>query len=441
MYEPVLQPNPYTDDYTYTDGAYFGDLPEEELAKIFEEIYQSSMTMSPYGFVLYKNSSVNVVDNIGEGMEIKGTPVLRYNGVNYTNPSVIQSGNSVTYVYSGTVTDPYIPNRSIELSEITVNITTSDDGTQTVYWYVPDTALPTYTPELIGQQFYYEQLPVRLLYQVGLTEEAQADVLALSQTGGQLVYYTNKWENDADISTSTLLPSTANPFYYDADGDGIEPPYHAHHNLKTENTTDTIEYHVDCQRSIDTVAGEVLVEVLHKQGNNGKLVFEAETVEIAVEKKWDEGINADIMNPVEAVVYKVTETVDKEGTIIRNAVQVNTLTLSASNRWKAVLPNLQQPDGEWYYVLAESLVAGYSVAYDHDTTLVTTDGGDTFFKAVKLDDTVTAITMTNSVAVQLPSTGGGGTFLYTLGGLLLMAAAILWYSFDCKRRREESTPH
>lgn len=439
--EPVLQPNPYTNNYSYADGAYFGDLPESELKKIFDEIYQSSVTVSPYGFILYQNSSVNILDNIGDGMEIKGIPVLRYNGVNYSEPEVTKTGNTVAYVYHGTVTDPYIPDRTINLSEITVTVTTNDDGTQTLFMYVPDTALPTYTPELIGQQFYYEQLPVRLIYQVGLTAESEAEVLALSKTGGTKVFYTNQWENEEDISTATLLPSTANPFYYDADGDGSEPPYKAHRSLKSEDTTQTVDYHVDCYREIETIAGDVLIEVLHMQGNNGKLVFEVDTVDIPVEKKWDEGINSDIMNPVEAVVYKVTESVDEEGAIIRNAEAVQTLTLSADNQWKAVIAELQQPDDTWYYALAESPVAGYSVTYDRETIRITTDGGDTFFNAVKLDNTGTAVTMTNSVAVQLPSTGGGGTLMYTLGGLLIMAAAILLYGFDCKRRREESFPH
>ena len=103
------------------------------------------------------------------------------------------------------------------------------------------------------------------------------------------------------------------------------------------------------------------------------------------------------------------------------------------------MTGLQQTDGTWYYAMAETPVAGYSVTYDRETIRITTDGGDTFFDAVVLENDGTAITMTNSVAVQLPSTGGGGTFLYTLGGLLLMAAAILWYSYDCKRRREERT--
>lgn len=434
--EPVLQPNPYTNNYSYTDGAYFGDLPEEELSKIFEEIYQSSVTVSPYGFVLYKNSSVNIVDNIGSGMEIKGTPVLRYNGVNYTNPKISTYEDSVVYVYEATVEDPYIPGRKINLSEITVMVSKAANGDQSLYMYVPDTALPTYTPELIGQKFYYEQLPVRLIYQVGLTEEAEAQVLDLNTKGGEMVFYTSKWD-DENVSTSTLLPSEANPFYYHIDG--TEAPYKPHHNNKTQNTTDTVDYHVDCHRDIEVVGDDVLVEVLHKQGNNGKLVFKAETVDVPIEKKWDNGINADIMNPVEAVVYKVNEMVDDEGAIIRNAEPIQTVTLSAANQWSAVVTGLQQTDGTWYYAMAETPVAGYSVTYDRETIRITTDGGDTFFDAVVLENDGTAITMTNSVAVQLPSTGGGGTFLYTLGGLLLMAAAILWYSYDCKRRREERT--
>lgn len=438
--EPVLQPNPYTDDYSYADDAFFGVMAAKELEEVFNEIYQSSLKLSPYGFVLYRNSSVNILDNIGEGMEIKGTPVLRYGGINYTDPEIIESGSSVSYIYEGTYSDPYIPGHEINLSEITVTITTNDDGTQTVFMYVPDTALPTYTPELIGQKFYYEQLPVRLIYQVGLTAESEAAVLELAKNGGELVYYTNQWKTDDVISTSTLLPSTANPFYYDADGDGTEPPYKAHHSLKTDNPTDTVDYHVDCHRDIETVAGEVLIEVLHKQGNNGKLVFKAENVDIPVEKQWGDGINAEIMNPVEMVVYKVTETVDENGATIRNADRISSVTLSNDNNWAATITGLQETDGTWYYVVAEAPVAGYTATYNMETVKVTTDGGDTYFNAVKVDGSGAKITATNTVAVQLPSTGGAGTQWYTLGGLLLMtAAAILWYSFCFKRRKEETT--
>ena len=434
-YEPVLQPNPYTDDYTYTDGAYFGDLPEEELSKIFQEIYQSSIHVTPYGFVLFRNSSVNIMDNIGSGMEIKGTPVLRYCGTNYSDPQVIESGNSVIYVYNATVTDPYIPNRVTDLSEITVTVTTNEDGTQTVYMYVQDTALPTYTPELIGQKYYYEQLPVRLIYQVGLTEEAEADVLALGQTGGELVYYTNKWSEE-DISTSTLLPSDVNPFYYRSDG--TEAPYKPHHSLKSEDTTTTVDYHVDCQRDIENIAGQVLVEVIHKQGNNGKLVFNAETIELPVEKQWDAGVDPELMDFVTMKLYMVTEHVDEYGDLIRTATPVSYLTLSNDNDWADRFTGLRKPDESWYYVVAEVVPSGFTAGYNGETVTVTTDG-ENFFQAVKIEDFETTVTVTNLVSVQLPTTGGGGTHWYTLGGILLiLTATLLWYSFYLIRRREES---
>ena len=568
VYEPVLQPNPYADNFEYADGAYFGDLPESELKKIFQDIYQSSMTYTTYGFVLHKNSSVDILDHIGEGMEIKGHPILRYAGENHTHSTFTKDGNVTTYVYEGIYVDPYIPNREADLSHISVTVTENEDGTQTVEMYIMDAALPTYTPELIGRDYYYEQLPVRLIYQVGLTEEAEQEVLALNRTGGELVYYTNQWQDengneDQDrISTSVLLPSTENPFYYHIDG--TEPPYKAHHSLKTEDTTHTVDYHVDCHREIHTETGETLVLVIHKQGNNGKLVFKADTVDIPVEKKWGSGIQSDVMNPIQADIYKVTETVDESGELSRNAQSVASLTLSAKNGWKATAQNLPVPDGTWYYAVSEAVPSGYTAAYNKQTVQITTDGEHFFDAVVVRDDlvdipvekqwgsdidpelqepvevmiykvteterlvtsgeenvskllrsaepvtTVTLsaengwkavaedlpapendwyyviaevmspgenadypgqvveittddvsaeeldlsdlnffqamiaevsgdlITVTNNPAVQLPSTGGGGTQWYTLGGLVLMiVAAILWYSCYSKCRREE----
>ena len=439
-YEPVLQPNPYANDFEYADGAYFGDLPESELKKIFQDIYASSMTYNTYGFVLYRNSSVDILDNIGEGMEVKGAPVLRYAGVNHTASQINQNGNVTAYVYEGIYTDPYIPDREVDLSHISVTVTTNADGTQMVEMYIMDAALPTYTPELVGREYYYEQLPVRLIYQVGLTEEAQEQVLALNRTGGELVFYTNQWQdgegNEAwdRLSTSVLLPSTENPFYYHIDG--TEAPYKPHHSLKSDDTTHTVDYHVDCHREIEEKNGEVLVKVIHKQGNNGKLVFKADTVSIPVEKQWGSGIHSDIMNPVEMVVYKITETVDSIGVVIRNAEPVTTLTLSAQNNWQNIAQGLPAPDGNWYYAIAETVPPGYTATYERPTVSITVDGS-TFFDAVIFDGSEDVITVTNTVAVRLPATGGVGTLWYTVGGLLLITAALLLYNTQRKRRREE----
>ena len=169
------------------------------------------------------------------------------------------------------------------------------------------------------------------------------------------------------------------------------------------------------------------------------MFFKAETIDIPVENTWGDGINADIMNPVTANIYKVTEAINDNGEIIRNAELVNGFTLSKDNNWLHIVQGLQAPEEDMYYVIAEAVPPGYTVTYSGETVTVT--DGDRFFPAVKLDGTGTKITMTNTVSVQLPSTGGGGIYGYTLGGMLVMIAALLlWYSFYLKRRREESPP-
>jgi len=49
-------------------------------------------------------------------------------------------------------------------------------------------------------------------------------------------------------------------------------------------------------------------------------------------------------------------------------------------------------------------------------------------------------TVENHSGYELPETGGAGTYLYTMGGLLaLMTAAVLLYIQTSKRRKEELT--
>ena len=97
--------------------------------------------------------------------------------------SVNTKDNVTTYVYSHTNTDPYIPGKSVDLTSITVTLTVNADGSQTVAMHVPSSTLPIYTPQVLAVtegeetsfqvQYYYEQLPVRLIYQVGLTQESE----------------------------------------------------------------------------------------------------------------------------------------------------------------------------------------------------------------------------------------------------------------------------
>ena len=78
---------------------------------------------------------------------------------------------------------------------------------------------------------------------------------------------------------------------------------------------------------------------------------------------------------------------------------------------------------------------GYSVGWN-------ADGSETYAKAVTVtipDGSVAAsATCTNTTGMEFPETGGAGTGLYTMGGLLLIAGAgILLLRERAKRRRED----
>ena len=435
IYTPVLHTNPYAGDFNYADGAYFGQMSKDELTNIFDNILTDSQVETPYGFLLYSNTTMDISDTIGDGMEIKGDPVLRYGGRNYTCSGKTTEGNVTTYIYSGTYVDPYIPDRTVNLEDIIVTVTINDEGRQVVNMHVPDQAMPTYTPELIGKQYYYEALPVRLVYQVGLTEESQQAVLALADTGGKLTFYTNVYEGNVPAAGATLIPSLENPFYTDVDNDG-KISYQAHTENKTENTTDTATYHVDCSMS-DHETGETIY-VYHKLGNNGKLEFTAEKPElkIPVEKRW-ESVNADAQAPLTITLYKVVESANSA-----TATALSTIELNKDNGWKGSFDKLAMPGNDWYYAIGETVPEGFVAIYGGETIKASLGDGDSretvmVTKVAVEGRKAQAVTIKNIPCVELPNTGGAGTQMYTTAGLLLMltSAAYLMY-IHTKRRKE-----
>ena len=50
------------------------------------------------------------------------------------------------------------------------------------------------------------------------------------------------------------------------------------------------------------------------------------------------------------------------------------------------------------------------------------------------EDNTFTLVITNSSGVELPLTGGSGTFLYTLSGLVLIFATVMMYGFRMRRR-------
>ena len=457
---PVLHDHPYykggVSYYDYADGAHFGDYTAAELENVFNEILTMSLKDKEFGFILYQSSNdVYMTDPIRQGMEIEGPPILRYDGKNYEHTGIVTvDEQTVKYVYEYTYTNPNTY-ETAELEDIQVTIKTETDGAQTVELYVPDSVLPVFTPEETNDQFYFETNPVRLIYQVGLTNESEAAVLKLQETGGKLTFYTNDF-NDLSVGGATVIsplaetklyPSTDNPFYFDLDpNDEVPRGYHAHHDVKDPdrggNVTDTAGFSTNCTDDNDAPQGTY--RVIHSLGNNGKLVFEVEKeiVELPVEKVWDNRVTNVDSKEISVALYKVTETTSETGTV-QTVEPVETVKLNSTKEWKHTFVDLDAPNEEFFYAIVETDSDGFLPTYSGGEIIeITVDNGSPV-KAVKVDSAffnteteedaeIPVITITNVPGVELPKTGGPGTILYTTGGLLLIAAAIFLLFYNRK---------
>lgn len=423
---PVLS-NPYS-NYSYADGAYFGEISDENLNKIFGDILTNSLKINRYGFVLRGNSAAELIDPIGEGMEVKGDPILRYGGRNYAHTSTSVSGNTITYTYSYHYKSTDGSMQEADLSDIRVQITTDANGLQTVTMAIPDNVIPAYVPHFSTEQdaidFYYESLPVRLIYQVGLTEEAQADVAALKGPGGTLTYYTNRWDADlrGDHAISIFKPTDENPFYAE------NGPYQEHHTTKSENLTGTDPQAVKCHRDFTVYEGVTVPEIIHDLGNNGKLVFTAEKTlfDIPVQKLWDLSVGENAKQPIEVHLYRVGE----------QAELIDTLTLSSENNWQGIFAELPQLESGWY-AIAEDAPEGFWASYNTETHPILV--GEKMVTMVRIDGKsageVPTVVITNKTSYMLPETGGMGRELFTMSGGLLMLGA-LGCGYGLRRKRE-----
>ena len=343
---PVVK-NPYIDSgYSYSDGAYFGQMTTEELNEVFKNIIETSIRKIEYGFNLRKDTAAQLTDPIGEGMEVKGDPVLRYNGKNYNCTDKQTSTNAdgstvVKYIYSYTAEDKNITDadgniRSVDLSCIDINVVTDKNGKQTVSMGVPEECMPVYSPDP-ETSIYSEELPARLIFQVGLTDEA----LANAAPGD--VFYTNRWENGEQAS-AIMYPSDANPYYENGVG-----PYKNSTAVKTDNATQTNENanqytSADEQRKISVALG-----------NNGKLVLSGtkENIKITAQKKWqnEDGSaitdTADLPNVTLMLYRKLNQDGAKEEL-------VDTIVLNNENSWQYVWDKMPYSNEDYvlytYYV-------------------------------------------------------------------------------------------
>ena len=413
---PVLD-NPYSDSYSYANGAYFGDLSGKDLQKIFHEIISGNLNIKRVGYMLSEGTRAVITDEIGEGMELKGTPVLRYNGKFYPLTQEV-GADGIYYVCHAVATTADGSSvsggqRTADLSEIEIKVTTVN-GRQTVTMELPDTVLPTYTPELTAD-WYYEELPVRLIYQVGLTDNAKNAVQSL-QPEQTLTYYTNAWSGTA--AQSTHKPHRDNPYYHDVtydDGTSRTRQYKDFAHSKSENTTATADTSVN-SKEVSSVIKATL-------GNNGKLVFR-NTAPPAVPltlRKVDMLGNTVTSCAAEFALYSDEALRHQIGTYttVNGVVTIPKLKINQTY----YLKETKAPDG--YYPMPDA--KAFSVDADGKVNGI---DGDAYLSWEKGE-----LLVHNPDGYVFPKTGGAGVYLYTCGGIVLLAVPVL-YGYSVRRKRE-----
>jgi LPXTG-motif cell wall-anchored protein len=153
----------------------------------------------------------------------------------------------------------------VSLNGVKARITTTN-GTQLVTFTVPDGALPSFYPDLY-KTFYYEELPIRLIYRVGLSDD-ELNTLKNTKSEINKTYYTNK-HNGADnegLAYATFTPDSSNPYYNTAFTKSTK---------KNNNTTQTSNYAL-VEKS--TASGNTFT-VKQSLGNNGSLSFSRDEIE------------------------------------------------------------------------------------------------------------------------------------------------------------------
>lgn len=321
----------YGTEYQFCDGTYTSENFDPALVDKLKQYIAENAGEFIYRQSQDNRNDVQFVDIIGSGMEIKSDLVLRYAGQNYTMTLDQKSG---VYRYSGndTVKPNALSEQEYKLSEITARVETNADGNQQVTWMIPAALLPEYTHSRLSN-WYYEMLPVRLLYQVGLTAEEETKVKSMTDGSAPLTYYTNAYDAETDNAIATITPAedqsnaVENSYYTDFTGEIKYKTEEA--NATTTRATYREASAVDENKQVTIVLG-----------NNGKLVFATNQVDTSsektsfrVQKLWKDQ-SGNTLTDTSLLPDYIT------AIIMANGVPYTSCALNAANGWKYTFDDL-----------------------------------------------------------------------------------------------------
>ena len=228
----------------YNDG-YIDVNGDTTIADAFDQIMSDiavSIPKVPTQVSGGEDSSGNITytDPLGEYMKFDGVRGMLYCGQRFeadalNEPTTSADGKTVTYTFKGTVDSSVYGQKDASL--IKINVTTNDDGTQTVVVDVPAAAIPVRvnTIDLGGDdQSIVESneasnaYPLRVFYGVSLQDgiadkngnvvgNVSSDYIAnnTDEQTGKVNFYANKYtEGGNGDAYATFTPAGDNPYYF-----------------------------------------------------------------------------------------------------------------------------------------------------------------------------------------------------------------------------------
>ena len=439
------------DYYDCTTEAFIeGESTVSDITKFLLNCVTSTTTMRVYGILLKNTTGVKVTDPIGAGMEVKGAPKLIYGygitgyGIPLEPTSVTAEGNRTVYHYSFEYADPHGSGFVIHSDNtITATVETDANGLQTVIFNVPYESMPLYNRVIgygnIPTDYFYEQLPLRLIYQVGLTEESETKI---KTTAGKKTYYTNRFVDENNPASYCLyVPTNKNPFYNHIETTEYETPQYTEFGVpKDSNTTQTANESWKTGKDVGT--GESVIDYRDSLGNNGKLVFDGAVpgIEIPVEKEW---IKAS--DPEKQEVLIGLYTVEGSGSLehfepVKNYLgNPTTVKLSQKNSWTDSFSVAAPSSGKPYYLMELNVLTGFTTEYRTGGEIAATRTIGTNTAALASDNTGQPIPITvrniKLGGASLPSTGGCGREIIYILGILLIAAGVTGLAVRKNKRK------
>jgi hypothetical protein len=319
----------------------------------------------------------------------------------------------------------------------------------------------------MNRNFYYEELPVRLIFRVGLTasEEEKLQKAYEENDFVEATYYTNKYDEDTAGTKVTFTPAESDPYYAGMTDDVVTD--------KSTNTTNTVGYSLTESYNPDT---GVVTQLL---GNNGSFyITKDNTLTIDVHKVWN--VEAGTEHPEGVIVglFAKGRKVNADNTEEEFVKAIQEVTLDAKSNWEcnwSKLPRKKVENGVTYYYdnyyVAEAVPDGYAASYsdgsgealipERVTNKATAQSDETtdnekvqaFSSSINLNDYLQSQTpqidvqavnaasgnviITNTASYKLPQSGGIGDKVFTMGAMASVLVALLMIIINKRRKTVE----